>query len=453
MSLRPSLYVPVLIGLVILVMGYSVTRGAFLRYQERWFRQEVQARAEVLAQSTAQAMADPLARGDDLEVARMVVELQRHSGVFQVIAVDRQDKVVSAAGSSAPSPGNVYIPQDKTLRQVGLQNVFGTQKYRNTILYTVAVPITLPNPARGRVRIGALYVVLTPSFLPKEVLGNFYALERRIQFLTLGGMATLFILVVILAFLSRGGEGNGPVLAPAEPSTHGVLVEASETPEHLQPLQSLLPLGDPPSRLASYGLNLDYGSDVHVGWAAREDAPFVFLAACRGRTAASLFFVRFLARLVQHRIPDDPAVPLSDWLSQLELAVDFLRPQGLEVHLLAAKISADAVEVVTGGSFFAFSARESDPSTLEALTLHATPAVGERGATLIEVLLGMSDTEPVRFSRNDLLGLALAGLPDPLFASRLQALMGGGTIPAGELEQMLENQAFGVVLALERSET
>jgi hypothetical protein len=265
-------------------------------------------------------------------------------------------------------------------------------------------------------------------------------------------MATLFILVIILAFLSRGGETGTPTFAPAEVSTHGVLVEASETPEHLQPLQTLLPLTDPPARLVDFGLNLDFNADIHVGWAAREDAPFVFLAACRGRTAASLFFVRFLARLVQHRIPDDPTIPLSDWLSQLELAVDFLRPQGMEVHLLAGKISADTVEVVTGGSFFGFAARESDPSTLISRALHHVPAVGERGATLIEVLLGMSDTEPTRFSRDDLLGLALAGLPDPLFDDRLRALTGDGTLPAGELEQLLENQAFGVVLTLERAE-
>ena len=426
------------VGIILMGFVYLTLSGAFTRFQKTWVEEELRSRLDVLAKATAQSLVTWLVENDDLEAQRILQDLvSRTDGVYQAVVVDRDDRVFAAYPERDLEPGDVFIPEQPALRQTSQRTVFGSVplKGKGVELYMIGVPIA--TLVRGQLqRIGALYVLVTDRFVSRSVLQAYNTLRSRVLTITLGSFVVL--LLILMGVMAVGSGPSRPVVQA--PRISGLVVTSSDSPEHLQEIQTLLGRENVTTADAG-GLHLELQTPDTGTLVVKPGSPFFGAAGFARRDTAQTLAYEFLARTLKLRLPEEGDRAVAEVLETLDLSLDFM---DLEDPALVAVVGRGdgAVEVAAVGEVYAFAVREGADAA-EVIRL------GSREPRLSLALARAVESEPLRLEARDLMGLVLAAFPVAVFAPRVTQMASSGRIPVEEVESLVREGAFEWVVSLE----
>ncbi len=426
------------VGLILMGFVYLTLSGAFTRFQKTWVEEELRSRLDVLAKATAQSLVTWLVEDDDLEALRILQDLvSRTEGVYQAVVVDREDQVFAAYPERDLQQGDVFIPEQPALRQTSQRVVFGSVplKGKGVELYMIGVPIS--TLVRGQPqRIGALYVLVTDRFVSQSVLQAYDTLRSRVITITLGSFVVL--LLILLGVMAVGSGPSRPAIQPSRIS--GLVVAPSDSPEHLQEIQTLLGRENITEADAG-GVHLELQTPDTGTLVVKPGTPFFGAVGFARRNTAQMLAYEFLARTLKLRLPEEGDRPVTEVLETLDLSLDFM---DLEDPALVAVVGRGNgnVEVMAVGEVYAFVVREG-ADTAEVVRL------GNREPRLSLALARAVESEPLRVEKGNLIGMVFAAFPVAVFAARVTQIASSGQIPVEEVENLVQEGAFEWVVSVE----
>jgi len=428
-----------LAGLILMGFVYLTLSGAFTRFQRTWVEEELRSRLDVLAKATAQSLVSWLVENDDLEALRILQDLvSRTEGVYQAVVVDREDRVFATYPARDLESGDVFIPEQPALRQTSQRTVFGSVPLKGMggELYMIGVPIStlvLGQPQR----IGALYILVTDRFVSQSVLQAYNTLRSRVLTITLGSFGVLLLILMGVMAVGAGGPSR-PVLQT--PRVSGLVVTPSDSPEHLQEIQTLLGRENVTTADAG-GLHLELQTPDTGTLVVKPGSPFFGAVGFARRDTAQILAYAFLTQTLKFRLPEEGDRAFAEVLETLDLSLDFM---DLEDPALVAVVGRGdgTVEVAAVGEVYAFTVREGAEAA-EVIRL------GSREPRLSLALARAVEGEPLRLRTRDLVGLVLAAFPVAVFAPRVTQMVSSGRISVEEVENLVREGAFEWVVSVE----
>ncbi len=426
------------VGLILMGFVYLTLSGAFTRFRKTWVEEELRSRLDVLAKATAQSLVTWLVEDDDLEALRILQDLvSRTEGVYQAVVVDREDRVFAVYPERDLEAGSVFIPEQPALRQTSQRTVFGSVplKGKGIHLYMIGVPIA--TLVRGQPqRIGALYVLVTDRFVSQSVLQAYNTLKSRVVTITLGSFVVL--LLILLGVMAVGSGAPRPVVQA--PRVSGLVVTPSDSPEHLQEIQTLLGRESLTTADAG-GLHIELQTPDSGTLVVKPGTSFFGAVGYAQRDTAQTLAYAFLARTLRLRIPEENDRSVMEVLETLDLSLDFLE---LEDPALVAVVGRGngTVEVAAVGEVYAFVVQEGAHEA-EVIRL------GSREPRLSLALARAVERDPLRVDMEGLAGMVLAAFPVAVFASRVAQIASSGRIPVEEVENLVQEGAFEWAVSVE----
>lgn len=427
--------VGIVIGILLGGFVYITLTGAFARFQDTWVEESLRSRLEVLAQATAQSLLAWLVQEDDLEASRILQDLvARNEGIYQAILIDRDDRVFAVYPERNLSPGETFVPSQPALRQTSLGTVFGRLERERGRFYMMGVPVVMNVQGQSR-RVGALYLIVTDSFVSQSSMQAYGALRGRVTTITLGAFGVLLLILLGMVF-AAGGEG---VPSPRPSQLQGLIIYPSDSPEHLQEVRKILP--PPPSTEAvvgSYRITLQT-PETGVVIGAR---PFWAGVGIGKRDASHLAAMALMGRMLKERLPESAEMSLSEWMGLLELALDFMDITDPSLVMTVGRADG-GIEILSVGEVIAFTVSQSDPDMAGVVQI-------SNSAPRFSLALAQAvDEDPLRLDASTM-GVVLAAFPDAVTRANVDMMVRNGTASVGEVENLVNENAFGWVLSLER---